>query len=394
MVWGQLNNRELAALFWLSILVALVFIYGPTRRHLPGLLKTLLHRKIFAALIFMAGYIGVLLVGFERLGVWQASSHLVDTFAWLVTVALVMFINVTDVPSEEHFFRKVAGDSLKVTVVLEFIVGLHPFSLRVEIALMPFLVLLGAMTVYTETGERNQSLHTIIQWLIGIVGLVFVSHSVRELLADVSSFFALEQFIDFALPFVLTFLFIPYIYLLALFLSYENVFRRLGSQNQGSQLIGYAKRRLFLRFGFNLRRLVNWSGQHPNLRFSNKEALHKLMKTEVNRRKTTDRTIEDYRKAAEPIMEEIKSVIDEIDLADSQNRLSIKNQLGVYRMVANRLQYKDEFPLKHETLEYTIKHTLDAVAYADRGDTVSAEQAMNRALLNQQRFDDWTLDVG
>lgn len=51
-----------------------------------------------------------------------------------MTVALVMFFNLSE-SSKEGFFRKKVKEAFAFTIVLEFIIGFYPFSLPIELVI-------------------------------------------------------------------------------------------------------------------------------------------------------------------------------------------------------------------------------------------------------------------
>ena len=93
-------------------------------------------------------------------------------------------------------------------------------------------------------------------------------------------------------------------------------------------------------------------------------------------------------------MGEVRATLAQIDLHDTNDRERAASKFKTVQNEVNQLEYRDKFPLKHETLEFAIKHCLDALQYAANNDYLEANQALQRALLNQERFDNWNVDVG
>lgn len=104
-------------------------------------------------------------------------------------------------------------------------------------------------------------------------------------------------------------------------------------------------------------------------------------------------TVESYRNDASVIVRELSAVSTSLDITDSASRSSARTELNQILFRVNRLRCRDEYPLKHETLEYTIRHTLDSLDYMDDGENVKALESMDRALVNVNRFNDWTVDI-
>ena len=402
---NQLNNREWATLLLLSALL-IWFLLDRKRRssiqpHIRALFNAFLHKKILAAVLSMVLYISLTVFALERVGIWNAASHLKDTILWTITVAFAMVIGINKVQKEGQFFKTTVIDTIRLTIVLEFVVALYPFSLFGEIVLLSLLASIGMLRAVSEMKQEYLPVKKLSGWALSFLGIVILWHTGRSLLAD-DSFFSSAWLTELLLPPLLTILFLPFIYLLALFVAYEVIFVRLSFQNRSSNLIGYAKRRIILGFGFNLRKLLAWSRRHSILKISNKESLLNLIKEPAkspkNDLRPTTCSLSVYRGLAEPLMNEYRQVVAQIDsnFENVQNRQSAvvaMAKLKVLQREVEQIQCGTQFPLKHESLVFTIKHTLDALTYAGEENHSNARQSLNRALLNQQRFDNWLTDI-
>lgn len=145
---------------------------------------------------------------------------------------------------------------------------------------MPILVFLFLMVSVAGMKQEYLQVKKLFEWLLAFMGFILLWHSARSLLADTGSFFTAERLIELVLPSILTLLFLPFVYFLALVIMYENVFMRLKLRNHNSTLIGYAKRQIFLNFGFNLSKLIRWSKQSPNLKVNSKTEVLELISKE------------------------------------------------------------------------------------------------------------------
>lgn len=100
-----------------------------------------------------------------------------------------------------------------------------------------------------------------------------------------------------------------------------------------------------------------------------------------------------YRKNAEPLMQELGEVYDRVDVGSDTSRAKAENDLIDLLERINQVECREEFPLKHETLEYAVRHVLDALLYADAEDYTEASNSVDKSRLNIDRFFDWTVDV-
>jgi hypothetical protein len=194
--------------------------------------------------------------------VWTASAHLKDTIAWTVLVALAMVFKVADESKEDKFFQNAVKDAIKITIVLEFVVGLYPFSLLVELFLVPLITVLVVLQVVAETKDEYQGAKRVITGVLMIIGVLLLWHSIASLLSD-TEFVIIKRIVEMLMPSILTVLFLPFIYILALYAAYNAVFVRLAIWNRDSAILRYAKRQILLHFGLNRRKLIQWSKNNP-----------------------------------------------------------------------------------------------------------------------------------
>lgn len=100
-----------------------------------------------------------------------------------------------------------------------------------------------------------------------------------------------------------------------------------------------------------------------------------------------------YRSQAEPLMNELGGITDQVDIRDEASRSEGRNAITAVLVKINRLDCRDEFPLKHETLEFAARHFRDALTAIDAGDMDGAAESLDAAALNATRFNDWSADM-
>ena len=100
-----------------------------------------------------------------------------------------------------------------------------------------------------------------------------------------------------------------------------------------------------------------------------------------------------YKKYAQPLMQEFSGILDQIDIRDASSRKTTKSSLESLLTRINQVKCKSDFPLKQETLVYSVKHMIDAINYIDKGNYEEATLSINKSLLNVENFQDWSIDV-
>lgn len=101
-----------------------------------------------------------------------------------------------------------------------------------------------------------------------------------------------------------------------------------------------------------------------------------------------------YKMHAIPVMEKYAGILQLVDINDKDSRASMVERLEALLSEARNVKCKDSYPLKQETLEYSIKHMLDALNYFEQGQIEDAKISLQKSTLNVEAFSDWSMDVG
>lgn len=104
-------------------------------------------------------------------------------------------------------------------------------------------------------------------------------------------------------------------------------------------------------------------------------------------------TLEKYKRNAQTVMDRYSDVVNDLELRDADSRATARRTLLILQDRAENLICKEDYPLKQETLEFSISHLLDALDYMDQGDYQSANESINKALLNVEQFNNWSVDI-
>lgn len=90
-------------------------------------------------------------------------------------------------------------------------------------------------------------------------GAALIANALYNVVTDFESFATRRSLTDFSLPPILSLLFLPFLYVMAAFVSYEMAFTRLRFFVKDRALLSYAKRKAILRFRFNASLLKRWA---------------------------------------------------------------------------------------------------------------------------------------
>ncbi len=252
------NSREKAITIWLTIGLVLLLLRRGTRRSLLALLKSFFRWKILLIVLAMLLYVGLEVFGLYRVGFWDASL-LKDTVLWTVT-AFVLLLNGTSSDREDHYFRKVLLDNVRMTVLLEFVLNFYTFDLWIEITLVPVQFMFGAMSALAASDRKYLPTKKLLDFVLAAFGLYLAIFAIVSVVRDYHGFATINNLRSFLLPILLTFGYVPFLYATALCASYEILFSvgLLPCQRDHPTLVRYARWKIFWLCFLNLRQLTKF----------------------------------------------------------------------------------------------------------------------------------------
>jgi len=137
------NNREIATAFWLLAFATWVLRKPDVRHSLTAGLRAACHIKIVASVCVMLLYTAAAVGLLTMLGLWKVGL-LKDTIVWFGVSAMAMMVRFVASDHRGSILRKVVFDSVKIVIILEFLLNTYTFSLPVELILVPLLTLIAA----------------------------------------------------------------------------------------------------------------------------------------------------------------------------------------------------------------------------------------------------------
>lgn len=252
------DNRELAIIIWAIIFFVWALSKKRIRYSFVDVLKAFSVKVIIVSTFMMLLYICGMIYVFYKIKFWEI-TNLFDTILWVLGVTLIMYVNLNKT-RDEGFFIKILEDNLRLFIVLEFVINLYIFDLWIELILIPFLILIGLKldsSIYSKY-KKFESLLNIMNKIIVIFGLCFLIFTLNNIVTDSQESMSIDNLRDYLLPLVFSLVFLPYIFLMALYLVYELIFLHINHLAKNPSQAKYVKRRTICAFHFNLGALNNW----------------------------------------------------------------------------------------------------------------------------------------
>lgn len=273
----DLNNREIAVLIWLAISVGCVAISANCRRSFADVLRVLFSRKILqviaATILWVVASVWLL----TAVGVWKP-DNLKTTLVWTMTFAFVAMFDVNRISENDTFYGKTIRDILSLTAVVTFIADSYSFSLIVELALIPLLIFITASQAITSLKHEYAQVKNLFGWLLALIGVTYIGHGIVLFLSDISNFATVSNLREFTIPSILSLLFLPYIYFLNAYITYEMKFVIVRHFIKDHVLCNYAMRKALFGFGLNLELLRRWSREIVLILPTNRSSIEQSIK--------------------------------------------------------------------------------------------------------------------
>ena len=279
------NNREIAIAIWLSVCIGLAASNSEIRDAAVGVWKAFCNKLILIPFGLMVSYIVLITLALYQLGAWD-SGQLKNTILWGATVAVVSLFRVPQIAEDEHYFRNAIWDNFKVVALIEFVIGFYTFSLWVELLIVPAIAILTALHTFSGSRKEYQPVEALLGAVLALAGFGLVIHAGYSLVTDFWRFAKPSTLSDATLPILLSLLFLPFLFVLSIYVNFETTFRRLEFTIRDPALRRYAKRTSLLRFHFRSNLLRRWSRNIGNRKPTNREELDAsiaLVKTQAQR---------------------------------------------------------------------------------------------------------------
>jgi hypothetical protein len=247
------STRELALFIWGLIFLILISFSQNIRQAILGLLKAFLSKHLIRAFLFLLVYNLLTLYLLNKIGLWDKSLTK-DTTFWFFTVAMVTFFTINKA-DDLVFFKEIMVDSVKWIVVIEFLINFYTFSLWTELILVPIIVFMSMIWAYSQTDKKYEPVQKLFKNIITIIGLGLLVYVIYETVVEFQKTFTIQNLKSLLHPIVMTVLFLPFAYILALFMNYEILFVRVDFLARDKKVGRRLKRQILWTAALNFNKL-------------------------------------------------------------------------------------------------------------------------------------------
>jgi hypothetical protein len=258
----ELTNRDVAFLIWLTAAAAFVLARSGGRKAIAGILGAL-RGKVALVLVTFATYIVGLVAVAYLLGFWK-TALLKDTVAWLLVPGMVLLFGFKKAYEGRGYYGRTLIQVIGLTAIVGFYVNLAAFPLWAELALLPAVVFLGALSAVAGLKPEAQVAKRFVDGLAAIIGFVILIGTAVYVVREWDVLDKVKLALSFALPIWLTAATLPFIFGFSLFANYEMAFSRIDFFSKDNpQGRRRAKLALLASYQFRNRELHRFAGLGP-----------------------------------------------------------------------------------------------------------------------------------
>lgn len=273
----ELNDREIALLIWLGVAVIACIIHPGIRPGIIGVLKAFGRRQILVVIGLLYVFLGLMVWLLSAVCLWHW-DQLKTTLVWSMVVGIASLMQINKIEDQPHFFRDWIRDSLKVVAIVEFVVTFYAFPLWAELILQPLLLVIVGTLAVGKRDPKSEPAVKLLNGLLSLFGLGLVVYAAYMIAVNMDSFLTLDTLRDFYTPIVLSILFVPFIFVLHVYSTYEMSFLALRWAIKDDKLRCYAKHKAILSFGPRVALLRRWQTNLGAHRPDDKEDIRRAIR--------------------------------------------------------------------------------------------------------------------
>lgn len=274
-ITDEISNREISMAIWMVIAFIVLLLSHKFRKALANLLVATLKLNIICAFVATFAYVFFEIALLRKMHLWSI-GELPHSVIWAVTVALVSLFRVASKPEDTNILSRLVFDNIKVTVILEFMVSVYSFNLWIELVLVPIMAIITTMWAFSKRDENLQGVRKLLEMILMAVGIAAVVHSIYNIVGRYQELWASKYLLELFLPGMLSLLFVPYLYALALYFNYERIFLKIRLFLTDEKLKSYVRKEILFRYGSNTGLADRFTTRMANKRPCSKEAIDNL----------------------------------------------------------------------------------------------------------------------
>ncbi|MDD5599680.1 MAG: hypothetical protein PHV82_17175 [Victivallaceae bacterium] len=221
------TTREFAIGTWAIIAFVTVLCSKKVRDPFWQVIKALCVWKLQLVFWFLAIYTSAIIYVFHTTPLWSHIS-VKEVIIWFLFAGIpLVFSAWQNLSKDGSYFINILRGNIKFIIVVSFIINFYTFSYWIEMLFLPCIVILGIMVAYANTSKEFDAASKFFGFIEAVLGLVLLFYALKSLIADYPNWWKQSTLVSLILPTVLSLLFIPIAYILAVIVVYETMYVRV-----------------------------------------------------------------------------------------------------------------------------------------------------------------------
>ena len=154
-------------------------------------------------------------------------AYIKDIILWILFSGVPVCFNSINSSVEDHYFKHMITDNITFAVLAEFFIATFPFNFLIELILQPVFIALISIQIRSKYREEYRA---VTNYFLSIFSLIIIGHIIIQVFKEYTQFNFIQTAITLALPLILSILYLPFAYFLALYSKYEILFLRMKSK--------------------------------------------------------------------------------------------------------------------------------------------------------------------
>lgn len=215
-----LDSREKAVLVWTLVALAWAVIKVDGFLVSVGGILRVFCGKLLLPFVLLASYcVGVVLAA-QAVGLWH-TTPVKETVYWFFATGVLLVGRAIESASDPHWARTILRPALRLTLIVEFLVNLYVFPLGVEMALVPFVVLIVLLEAVAALDPAHAPARKFSTWVITTIGFGLLAYVLMRLFGDLGGFLTRENAEDFLLAPALTLASFPILFIVVRWVRWD-----------------------------------------------------------------------------------------------------------------------------------------------------------------------------
>ncbi|MDE4908977.1 hypothetical protein L0665_10195 [Methanogenium marinum] len=230
-IFDIFTTREIASGIWIILFFVYFILLKNTRNSFFQIIKIACSKEILIPIFILIIYSAFLIALFLNTPLWQI-VYVKIILIWTLFIGIPMCFKAAMSTLETDYIKRIFIDGFKYTVFVGYITGLFTFSLLTEFIMVPAFAGVVLSNTFSESSEKYSKNKKKASRNLIITILIFSVMVTINAIEIYSSLDGLEILIGFLIPIALSILYIPFVYLFAIYGKYDKIFSQMKIKGQ------------------------------------------------------------------------------------------------------------------------------------------------------------------